>query len=239
MAREKKAKELKDKKEQQAKEAKEKREQEIKSRQEAQARAIASAAAAASTSPASGPSGGAAAVASVGVRPATAAGGPATGVPVGGAVAANGALAARGGAAAPARPAVPAVAQSPATSARGAGAVAEAPLRDMAALRAGAGRTIVYVMGLSPRIAKEEILRRHEYFGQYGKILRIQVSARHPILMAVSLRQYVVRPCLDMPVLCSTGGGCTRDAVQWPSLVALLYHVREQGGGRAGGARGG
>jgi hypothetical protein len=26
------------------------------------------------------------------------------------------------------------------------------------------------VMGLSPRIAKEEILRRHEYFGQYGKV---------------------------------------------------------------------
>lgn len=40
-------------------------------------------------------------------------------------------------------------------------------------------RTLVYVMGLSPRIAKEEILRRHEYFGQYGKILRIQVNGAH------------------------------------------------------------
>eukprot|EP00326_Haptolina_ericina_P023983 CAMPEP_0181190232 /NCGR_PEP_ID=MMETSP1096-20121128/12081_1 /TAXON_ID=156174 ORGANISM="Chrysochromulina ericina, Strain CCMP281" /NCGR_SAMPLE_ID=MMETSP1096 /ASSEMBLY_ACC=CAM_ASM_000453 /LENGTH=865 /DNA_ID=CAMNT_0023279429 /DNA_START=84 /DNA_END=2681 /DNA_ORIENTATION=+ len=40
-------------------------------------------------------------------------------------------------------------------------------------------RTLVYVMGLSPRIAKEDILRRHEYFGQYGKILRIQVNSSH------------------------------------------------------------
>lgn len=40
-------------------------------------------------------------------------------------------------------------------------------------------RTLVYVMGLSPRIAKEDILRRHEYFGQYGKILRIQVNGAH------------------------------------------------------------
>jgi hypothetical protein len=40
-------------------------------------------------------------------------------------------------------------------------------------------RTLVYVMGLSPRIAKEDILRRHEYFGQYGKILRIQVNSAH------------------------------------------------------------
>ena len=35
---------------------------------------------------------------------------------------------------------------------------------------------MITVLGLSPRIAKEEILRRHEYFGQYGKIMRIQVQ---------------------------------------------------------------
>ena len=37
-------------------------------------------------------------------------------------------------------------------------------------------RTLVYVMGLSPRIAREEILRRHEYFGQYGKVLKIVIT---------------------------------------------------------------
>jgi len=32
-------------------------------------------------------------------------------------------------------------------------------------------RTTLYVIGISPTIAREEILKRFEYFGQYGKIL--------------------------------------------------------------------
>ena len=51
-------------------------------------------------------------------------------------------------------------------------------MRDVALLRGGGLRAQIHVAGLSPRIAKEEILRRHEYFGQYGKIQRVVV---HPV----------------------------------------------------------
>jgi hypothetical protein len=37
-------------------------------------------------------------------------------------------------------------------------------------------RAVISVTGLSPRIAKEEIMRRQEYFGQYGKILRVLLN---------------------------------------------------------------
>ncbi len=158
MAREKKAKELKDKKEQQAKEAKEKREAELKSRQEAQARAAATAAAA------SAGVGGSSAVVRAATAPASTA---ASAAGAGSASCCNGSTAAAAAvAAATARPVVKQPLQ--------AGRQQEQLQRDMA-LRTSQ-RAIVYVMGLSPRIAKEEILRRHEYFGQYGKILRIQVS---------------------------------------------------------------
>jgi CCR4-NOT transcription complex subunit 4 len=32
------------------------------------------------------------------------------------------------------------------------------------------------VIGISPNIAKEEVLRRFEYFGQYGKILNVTIN---------------------------------------------------------------
>lgn len=164
MAREKKAKELKDKKEQQAKEAKEKRDAELKSRQEAQARAAASAAAAsAGASGSSGP-----------VRAATA---PAsiTGSAVGaGSAAGAGSASCCNGSTAAAAAAAAATARPVVKQPLQAGRQQEQLQRDMA-LRTSQ-RAIVYVMGLSPRIAKEEVLRRHDYFGQYGKILRIQVS---------------------------------------------------------------
>jgi CCR4-NOT transcription complex subunit 4 len=32
------------------------------------------------------------------------------------------------------------------------------------------------VIGISPSIAKDEILRRYEYFGQYGKINQITIN---------------------------------------------------------------
>lgn len=149
MAREKKAKELKDRREQQAKEAKEKREAELKSRQEAQARAAATAAAASAAGSANGPL-------------ARAAHAPASTCAV--------ASSCHGGAgsAAVATPVRPIVKQ-PLQAGR-----QEQLQRDMVVRTPQ--RAIVYVMGLSPRIAKEEILRRYEYFGQYGKIMRIQVS---------------------------------------------------------------
>ena len=38
---------------------------------------------------------------------------------------------------------------------------------------------LVYVIGLSPKIANEETLRSHEYFGQYGKIVKLVVNRSH------------------------------------------------------------
>ena len=40
-------------------------------------------------------------------------------------------------------------------------------------------KNLVYVIGLSPRIAREEILVLPEYFGQYGKIIKIVVNKRN------------------------------------------------------------
>lgn len=39
-------------------------------------------------------------------------------------------------------------------------------------------KNLVYVIGLPPRIANEEILRQHDYFGQYGKIIKVVVNRR-------------------------------------------------------------
>jgi CCR4-NOT transcription complex subunit 4 len=32
------------------------------------------------------------------------------------------------------------------------------------------------VIGVSPSIAKEEIITRYEYFGQYGKIIKVTIN---------------------------------------------------------------
>ncbi|KAJ3090699.1 transcriptional repressor general negative regulator of transcription subunit 4 [Quaeritorhiza haematococci] len=39
-------------------------------------------------------------------------------------------------------------------------------------------KNLVYVLGLPVKVANEEILRQHDYFGQYGKISKIVVSRR-------------------------------------------------------------
>jgi CCR4-NOT transcription complex subunit 4 len=40
-------------------------------------------------------------------------------------------------------------------------------------------RNLVYVVGLPPSIAREELLKQHEYFAQYGRILKIVVNKPH------------------------------------------------------------
>ena len=40
-------------------------------------------------------------------------------------------------------------------------------------------RNLVYAVGLPPQIATEEILRKPEYFGQYGKISKIVLNRNH------------------------------------------------------------
>jgi len=151
LAKEKKAKELKDKKEQQAKE---KRDAELKSRQEAQTRVAASAAAAAAAGSCSMAPGASASVAAVAPRPSATSSASAN------------AASSVGAAAAVRQPSkvVPPI---------------RPDMREVVPPMRVIQRTLVYVMGLSPRIAKEDILRRHEYFGQYGKILRIQVNSAH------------------------------------------------------------
>lgn len=39
-------------------------------------------------------------------------------------------------------------------------------------------KNLVYVIGISTRITNESVLREHEYFGQFGKILKIVVNKR-------------------------------------------------------------
>jgi CCR4-NOT transcription complex subunit 4 len=40
-------------------------------------------------------------------------------------------------------------------------------------------KNIVYVINLSPQIAREEVLVRFEYFGQYGKIVSVTINNEH------------------------------------------------------------
>ena len=40
-------------------------------------------------------------------------------------------------------------------------------------------RNLVYAVGMPPSIATEELLRRPEYFGQYGKIAKIVINRNH------------------------------------------------------------
>lgn len=40
-------------------------------------------------------------------------------------------------------------------------------------------KNLVYVIGLSPKISTEETLRQYDYFGQYGKILKIVINRKN------------------------------------------------------------
>jgi hypothetical protein len=42
-------------------------------------------------------------------------------------------------------------------------------------------RNLVYAVGMPPNIAVEELLRRPEYFGQYGKIAKIVINRNHNV----------------------------------------------------------
>lgn len=41
-------------------------------------------------------------------------------------------------------------------------------------------KNLVYVLGLPLKLATEETLRSHDYFGQYGKITKVVVNKRTP-----------------------------------------------------------
>lgn len=37
-------------------------------------------------------------------------------------------------------------------------------------------RNLVFVVGLSPRLADPEVLKKHEYFGKFGKIHKVVIN---------------------------------------------------------------
>ncbi len=37
-------------------------------------------------------------------------------------------------------------------------------------------RNLVFVIGLSPRLADPEVLKKNEYFGKYGKIYKVVIN---------------------------------------------------------------
>ena len=40
-------------------------------------------------------------------------------------------------------------------------------------------KNLVFIVGLSPSLAKEEILKKYEYFGKYGTIKKVAISTNH------------------------------------------------------------
>ena len=40
-------------------------------------------------------------------------------------------------------------------------------------------RNLIYVIGIPPNMASEDVLRRGDYFGQYGKIVKVVVNRNH------------------------------------------------------------
>ena len=43
-------------------------------------------------------------------------------------------------------------------------------------------RNTLYVIGLSPNVAKEEILKKFEYFGQYGKVQNVTINKENAFM---------------------------------------------------------
>ena len=67
----------------------------------------------------------------------------------------------------------PAASASPGASVKvGAASAARKHLQNVRVIQ----RNLVYVVGLSARCCKEEVLRKNDFFGKYGKILKLQVS---------------------------------------------------------------
>lgn len=46
-------------------------------------------------------------------------------------------------------------------------------------------KSTVYVIGLSPQLADENLMRKYEYFGQYGKIISIIVNKENAFTSSI------------------------------------------------------
>lgn len=51
-------------------------------------------------------------------------------------------------------------------------------------------RNLVYVIGLPPSIAKDDILRRKEHFGRFGRIVKVAVNRKQMHATNNSLSSY-------------------------------------------------
>jgi CCR4-NOT transcription complex subunit 4 len=40
-------------------------------------------------------------------------------------------------------------------------------------------KNLVYVIGIAPEVASEEILRQSEYFGQYGELIKVVINTNN------------------------------------------------------------
>lgn len=65
-------------------------------------------------------------------------------------------------------------------------------------------RTLVYVVGLSPNNAKEEVLKKREFFGRFGKIHKIAINKKpHGVGATQSFSAYVTfKNAADAKVRC-------------------------------------
>lgn len=80
-------------------------------------------------------------------------------------------------------------------------------------------RNLVYVIGISARIAHESTLREPEYFGQYGRIVKIVVNRRN---------------LTNIGSTTTTGnGGATSASVSGPSASAYVTFARKEDAARA------
>lgn len=80
-------------------------------------------------------------------------------------------------------------------------------------------RNLVYVIGISARIAHENILKEPEFFGQYGKIIKIVVNRRN---LTVDGSESVIG-----------NGGMTSSSTSGPSASAYITFVRKEDAAKA------
>ena len=57
-------------------------------------------------------------------------------------------------------------------------------------------KNLVFVIGLSPRLADPEVLKKYEYFGKYGRIYKVVIN-NHTVYNGAQVRAGI------------TGGTCT------------------------------
>lgn len=82
-------------------------------------------------------------------------------------------------------------------------------------------RNLVYVIGISARIAHENILKEPEYFGQYGKIVKIVVNRRN------------LSNAASAQTTTGSNGGATSATSTGPSASAYITFVRKEDAAKA------